>query len=1040
MDRPIKIQHNSVGLWLSLLHFCSSHHFSMSSAIDWRSMLFKCLWRALCLILIEQAFALNGPSPARQLSPLARPDQTTPAIAARAFSFNGSAGPMDDPGDFAALVDLYTFTNGDRWFESENWLSPGTSMCTWQYVWCDNYSTSAGSCCCGQATANGSDVVSIPCRVVRIELNDKGLSGSLPASIGNLSALRLLFLQGNSIRGPIPATISNCVSLANLQMSFNQFTSIPDSLFGMANLTQLYLASNLFSGTIPSRFGQINNIRELDLSSNAFSGEIPIEYRALTRLTSLKLDFNLLNGSVADIFGNMSDLIYLHFAGNMLKGSIPASIGLLPLLEDLVLDSNHLSGALPEFNGSRCSLFFLDASRNEFTGTVPATLCQCRGLHRVDLFSNRLSGSLPSNIGALLNLKYLDLSYNSLSGSIPASVGNMTGLTTVDLSFNGLTGSLPATMFALKSTTKIQLQNNALSGMLPRGMFAGMLALELLNLSTNGFSGELPRDLSGMLALNVLDISSNQFNGDVADILIPPFTPALFRLAGNLFSGKIPSFPRWLQNISTQRAKNRFRWRFISLIDAGTDFDSSVNRFDCPLPLYDQAETLFIHGTCRPEYELFSTWLASAAGVCIVLFAGHRGWLVWQQRRGGDTLIQADSSIGNGILPPEDSPTVMSAASISVSLRFWAGVAVAIFSIAVDAITMTRMVLYLSSEVDSCSQMNNQYSVWKAMSPSNQPGVPLTDPTEIIGAISFNSFMLRFMNDVWSQISVFDVATADGFATNYVKTFVDLCHSINSGCSVRRDPTFPAEYAVVTATECYMSDAGQARFGGSAHRLFASLVLAIAIARIVIEALRLGAAIILCIRRFCCQPRVHFRGGSVDDAAPSILEADIRRFPGLLDFVMSSAYSPLLWPAFGSYAVFYSKAIVYQPTHRDLLVRLVVGSVLCSLPLLAANLYFLFAVVQSGIQTIQIGSALSGIGSVIVTLARAFFAWRRRDPSFSDVEMAANVNRDGDVATSAWQQETSGGIEDVSAVGSAPPTLGVAVADSDSVAAVSAVG
>jgi Leucine-rich repeat (LRR) protein len=129
----------------------------------------------------------------------------------------------------------------------------------------------------------------------------------------------------------------------------------------------------------------------------------------------------------------------------------------------------------------------------------------------------------------------------------------MTALATFDLSFNAMTGSLPATMCALKSTTKVQLQNNAFSGMLPPGIFNGMSSLELLNLSTNQLSGELPADLSVLTALNVLDISSNQFIGDLAKVLVPPFAPALLRLAGNLFSGKLHSFPRWQQNISTKK-------------------------------------------------------------------------------------------------------------------------------------------------------------------------------------------------------------------------------------------------------------------------------------------------------------------------------------------------------------------------------------------------------------------------------------------------------------------------------------------------------
>ena len=43
---------------------------------------------------------------------------------------NGVCASTDDPAQCAALVDLYTATNGDKWTRNKGWLS-GSSYCDW---------------------------------------------------------------------------------------------------------------------------------------------------------------------------------------------------------------------------------------------------------------------------------------------------------------------------------------------------------------------------------------------------------------------------------------------------------------------------------------------------------------------------------------------------------------------------------------------------------------------------------------------------------------------------------------------------------------------------------------------------------------------------------------------------------------------------------------------------------------------------------------------------------------------------------------------
>ena len=92
--------------------------------------------------------------------------------------------------DREALVALYNATNGENWFESDNWLSDAP-LGEWYGV-------------------NTND----DGRVIALDLNFNGLSGEIPAELGSLSHLVRLSLGGNSLSGEIPAELG---SLSNLR-------------------------------------------------------------------------------------------------------------------------------------------------------------------------------------------------------------------------------------------------------------------------------------------------------------------------------------------------------------------------------------------------------------------------------------------------------------------------------------------------------------------------------------------------------------------------------------------------------------------------------------------------------------------------------------------------------------------------------------------------------------------------------------------------------------------------------------------------------
>jgi hypothetical protein len=78
-----------------------------------------------------------------------------------------------DVQDSLALIDLYNSTNNVGWYNHANWLTTA-SVTTWYGI-----------------TVSEN-------RVTKINLRTNGITGIIPASLGNLTNLQVLDLGGNS--------------------------------------------------------------------------------------------------------------------------------------------------------------------------------------------------------------------------------------------------------------------------------------------------------------------------------------------------------------------------------------------------------------------------------------------------------------------------------------------------------------------------------------------------------------------------------------------------------------------------------------------------------------------------------------------------------------------------------------------------------------------------------------------------------------------------------------------------------------------------
>ncbi|KAL6312224.1 hypothetical protein AAG906_020189 [Vitis piasezkii] len=363
-------------------------------------------------------------------------------------------------------------------------------------------------------------------------------TGTIPASLGNISKLEWLSLGENNLHGIIPDEIGN-LNLQAISLNQNHLTgSIP------LHFQYLLLNTNCLFIQFPFRNSSIKSWSLASKSSATFhrsksaSWKYPLYLSNCSQLTELILTSNQFTGPVPTSLGRLEHLQTLILAGNHLTGSVPKGIGSLRNLNLLYLADNNLIGSIPSTIKGMKSLQRLFLGGNQLEQIIPSEICLLSNLGEMDLGYNKLSGSIPNCIGNLRYLQSMILSSNSLSSPIPSSLWSLQNLLFLDLSFNSLSGSLHANMRALKMLQIIDLSWNIISGNIPT-ILGGFQSLYSLNLSGNSFWGPIPESLGELKTLDYMDLSHN-LSGAIPKSLEALSHLQYLNLSFNNLSGEIP--------------------------------------------------------------------------------------------------------------------------------------------------------------------------------------------------------------------------------------------------------------------------------------------------------------------------------------------------------------------------------------------------------------------------------------------------------------------------------------------------------------------
>nr|KAJ3420416.1 hypothetical protein HK105_005694 [Polyrhizophydium stewartii] len=243
----------------------------------------------------------------------------------------------------------------------------------------------------------------------RLYLDHNQFTGSIPDSLGKLTALTALSLNNNQLSGPIPSSLGNLAQLQSLDLSGNQLSGeVPSSLGSLTSLTALGFGTNQLSGRIPSSLGNLVNLTRLFLDTNQFSGSVPSSFSKLTKLTNFNcaipvglfptLDFG--NNCCTSGYATCSNGVItgLTLSGANLTGSLSPLLSGLTNVTSLDLSNNlQLSGPLPSglSKVTSCNLSGTSlCSSGDTQAVCNAPACPSEGVSKTPLIGGLVGGAV----------------------------------------------------------------------------------------------------------------------------------------------------------------------------------------------------------------------------------------------------------------------------------------------------------------------------------------------------------------------------------------------------------------------------------------------------------------------------------------------------------------------------------------------------------------------------------------------------------------------------------------------------------------------
>ncbi|XP_013881907.1 volume-regulated anion channel subunit LRRC8C [Austrofundulus limnaeus] len=320
---------------------------------------------------------------------------------------------------------------------------------------------------------------------------------TIPASISQLEGLQELSLYQCSLKLHTTATSFLKENLKVLRVKFDDNRELPNWMYGLRNLEELYLIGSLSPDA--SKNIVLESLREMKcLKTLYFKSNLTKIPQSIVDVSShLQRLYLHSDGTKLVMLNNlkkMTNLIDLEIVHCDLE-RIPHAIFSLTNLQELDLKENNLRSIeeIVSFQHLR-KLTCLKLWHNGIM-YIPEHIKKLSSLERLYFSHNKIE-ILPSHLFLCHKLRYLDLSNNDIR-FIPPEIGVLQSLQYFSVTCNKLE-NLPDELFFCKKLKTLKLGKNSLSVLSPKIAFLALLTY--LELKGNHFEC-LPQELGSCRAL-----------------------------------------------------------------------------------------------------------------------------------------------------------------------------------------------------------------------------------------------------------------------------------------------------------------------------------------------------------------------------------------------------------------------------------------------------------------------------------------------------------------------------------------------------------
>ncbi|XVF17450.1 hypothetical protein REPUB_Repub10bG0123000 [Reevesia pubescens] len=190
----------------------------------------------------------------------------------------------------------------------------------------------------------------------------------------------------------------------------------------------------------------------------------------------------------------------------------------------------------------------IDLSGFGISGGFPYGFCRIRTLRTLSLAGNFLNGSLSSQaLPSCSRLQEIDLSDNLFTGELPNFLSE--NLEVLRLSNNNFSGDIPLSFGQIQSVKVLSLGGNLLNGKIP-SFLGNLTELTHLELSYNPFKrSSLSNEIGNLSKLEVLWLTNSNVAGEIPVSIGNLISLKNLDLSCNFLSGKIPESLSMLKHL-----------------------------------------------------------------------------------------------------------------------------------------------------------------------------------------------------------------------------------------------------------------------------------------------------------------------------------------------------------------------------------------------------------------------------------------------------------------------------------------------------------